>query len=96
MMVPNSPFTQQYMVIEAGVILRFSPFQQRFIKDLRVAPSQIFPSRWGSLRAYELIMRVFERPISVELFLYLFDVVRSPEQHCRGIRQGYIELVVGT
>lgn len=35
-------------------------------------------------------MRVFKRPISMELFLYLFDVVRNLE---RVFTQGYIDLV---
>lgn len=49
-------FIHSAMVTEEGVIPPFSPFQQRFLKALRAAPSQFFPSDWGPLWAFEQIM----------------------------------------
>lgn len=61
------------------------------LQFLLVTPLQTSPASWGSIRAFYLVMRNFEHPASVNLFLYLFDVVRNPSRYSRTMRQGFID-----
>lgn len=54
---------------------------------------QISPISWCSMRAFDLVIRNFECPASVDLFPYLFDVVRYPSRDSRRMRQGFIDLI---
>lgn len=75
------------------VPLPFTTFEKTMLQLLRVAPSQISLTSWGSLRAFDLVMRNFNRPSLSDLFLYLFDIVRNTTRDSRRMRQGFIDLL---
>lgn len=81
--VHNGPsfLVHSSMITRAGVRPPFTPFEKRLHTFLRVAPSQIIPLGLGSVRAYDPGNEGLRPPTSVELLLYLFDVVRNPERN---------------
>ncbi|MED6210269.1 hypothetical protein PIB30_062612 [Stylosanthes scabra] len=65
------------MFTEFGVRVPFSDFQQRLLNRASVAPSQLHPNSWSSIRCFELVTEFLELPQDPEVFLYLFKLYCS-------------------
>ncbi|MED6122780.1 hypothetical protein PIB30_043071 [Stylosanthes scabra] len=52
-------------------------FQQRLLNRASVAPSQLHPNSWSSIRCFELVTEFLELPQDPEVFLYLFKLYSS-------------------
>ncbi|MED6178291.1 hypothetical protein PIB30_106154 [Stylosanthes scabra] len=65
------------MFTEFGIRIPFSDFQQRLLNRASVAPSQLHPNSWSSIRCFELVTEFLELPQDPEVFLYLFKLYSS-------------------
>ncbi|MED6199467.1 hypothetical protein PIB30_076203 [Stylosanthes scabra] len=65
------------MFTEFGIRVPFSDFQQRLLNRASVAPSQLHPNSWSSIRCFELVTEFLELPQDPEVFLYLFKLYSS-------------------
>ncbi|MED6135921.1 hypothetical protein PIB30_051268 [Stylosanthes scabra] len=65
------------MFTEFGLRIPFSDFQQRLLNRASVAPSQLHPNSWSSIRCFELVTEFLELPQDPEVFLYLFKLYSS-------------------
>ncbi|MED6213803.1 hypothetical protein PIB30_096888 [Stylosanthes scabra] len=75
--VPHWLWVNEVMFTEFGIRVPFSDFQQRFLNRASVAPSQLHPNAWSSIRCFELVIEFLELPQDPEVFLYLFKLYCS-------------------
>ncbi|MED6121305.1 hypothetical protein PIB30_028928 [Stylosanthes scabra] len=74
---PHWLWVNEVMFTEFGVRVPFSDFQQRLLNRASVAPSQLHPNSWSSIRCFELVTEFLELPQDPEVFLYLFKLYSS-------------------
>ncbi|MED6185452.1 hypothetical protein PIB30_057210 [Stylosanthes scabra] len=60
------------MFIEFGVRVPFTDFQQRLLNRASVAPSQLHPNAWSSIRSFKLVTAFLGLPQDPVVFLCLF------------------------
>ncbi|MED6221163.1 hypothetical protein PIB30_051781 [Stylosanthes scabra] len=70
-------WANKVMFTEFGIRVPFSDFQQRLLNRASVAPSQLHPNAWSSIRYFELVTEFLELPQDPEVFLYLFKLYSS-------------------
>ncbi|MED6161990.1 hypothetical protein PIB30_066115 [Stylosanthes scabra] len=75
--VPHWLWVNEVMFTEFGVRIPFSDFQQRLLNRASVAPSQLHPNSWSSIRCFELVTEFLELPQDPKVFLYLFKLYSS-------------------
>ncbi|MED6210587.1 hypothetical protein PIB30_065522 [Stylosanthes scabra] len=75
--VPHWLWVNEVMFTEFGMRVPFSDFQQRLLNRASVAPSQLHPNAWSSIRCFELVTEFLELPQDPEVFLYLFKLYCS-------------------
>ncbi|MED6193619.1 hypothetical protein PIB30_021271 [Stylosanthes scabra] len=66
--VPHWLWVNEVMFTEFGVRVPFSDFQQRLLSRASVAPSQLHPNSWSSIRCFELVTEFLELPQDPEIF----------------------------
>lgn len=66
------------MLDELRVWPSFTDFEKEVLCWLRVALSQLHPNSWAFVRAFEIVMKVFFRPCSTNLFFTIFEAVWQP------------------
>lgn len=86
-------FIYSIMITEMGARPLLTPFQQQILRTLKVSPSQLRLSSWAFLRAFEVVMRAFHRPLSEELFLFFFNVERSLKRGPGRTQQRWVVLM---
>lgn len=83
-------FVHSAMLTKAEVLHPpFTSFEKGMLQFLHVAPSQISSANWGSMRVVDLVMSNFRRSASVDLFLYLFNVVWNSSRDSRKVPASY-------
>ncbi|MED6172667.1 hypothetical protein PIB30_052192 [Stylosanthes scabra] len=60
--VPHWLWVNKVMFTEFGIQVPFSDFQQRLLNRASVAPSQLHPNAWSSIRCFELVTEFLELP----------------------------------
>ncbi|MED6202901.1 hypothetical protein PIB30_110246, partial [Stylosanthes scabra] len=75
--VPHWLWVNEVMFTEFGIRIPFSDFQQRLLNRASVAPSQLHPNSWSSIRCFELVTEFLELSQDPEVFLYLFKLYSS-------------------
>ncbi|MED6154314.1 hypothetical protein PIB30_111143, partial [Stylosanthes scabra] len=75
--VPHWLWVNEVMFTEFGIRIPFSDFQQRLLNRASVAPLQLHPNSWSSIRCFELVTEFLELPQDPEVFLYLFKLYSS-------------------
>ncbi|MED6134476.1 hypothetical protein PIB30_037443 [Stylosanthes scabra] len=81
------------MFTEFGVRVPFSDFQQHLLNRASVAPSQLHPNSWSSIRCFELVTEFLELPQGPEVFLYLFKLYSSNTSG--KTKKGYMSVRLG-
>ncbi|MED6161412.1 hypothetical protein PIB30_060486 [Stylosanthes scabra] len=81
------------MFTKFGVRIPFSDFQQRLLNRAYVAPSQLHPNVWSSIRYFELMTEFLELPQDPEVFLYLFKLYSSNTSG--KTKKGYMSVRLG-
>ncbi|MED6112336.1 hypothetical protein PIB30_060771 [Stylosanthes scabra] len=81
------------MFTEFGFRIPFSIFQQRLLNRASVAPSQLHPNAWSSIRCFELVTEFLELPQDPEVFLYLFKLYSS--NNLGKMKKGYMSVRPG-
>ncbi|MED6165016.1 hypothetical protein PIB30_095662 [Stylosanthes scabra] len=70
--VPHWLWVNEVMFTDFGVRVPFTDFQQRLLNRASVAPSQLHPNAWASIRSFELVTEFLQLPQEPEVFLCLF------------------------
>ncbi|MED6211878.1 hypothetical protein PIB30_077808 [Stylosanthes scabra] len=65
------------MFTKFGIQVPFTEFQQRLLNRACVAPSQLHPNAWSSIRCFELVAEFLQLPQEPEVFLCLFKFYSS-------------------
>ncbi|MED6204709.1 hypothetical protein PIB30_011389 [Stylosanthes scabra] len=68
------------MFIEFGIWVPFTDFQQRLLNRVCVAPSQLHPNAWASIRCFELVTEWLQLPQEPEVFMCLFTFYSANTQ----------------
>ncbi|MED6171886.1 hypothetical protein PIB30_044983 [Stylosanthes scabra] len=68
---------ERVMFTDFGVRVPFTDFQQRFLNRASVAPCQLHPNAWASIRCFELVTELLQLPQETEVFLCLFKFYSS-------------------
>lgn len=79
-------YVYSMVLSKIGVRPPFTEFGQLILDQLRLAPTQLHPNIWAFLRAFELTMRALDCPLSVPLFVTIFNVVRSMPRFWASLR----------
>ncbi|MED6117087.1 hypothetical protein PIB30_106626, partial [Stylosanthes scabra] len=75
--VPHWLWVNEVMFTDFGVRVPFTDFQQRLLNRASVAPSQLHPNAWSSIRCFELVTEFLQLPQEPEVFLCLFKFYSS-------------------
>ncbi|MED6203212.1 hypothetical protein PIB30_113378, partial [Stylosanthes scabra] len=75
--VPHWLWVNEVMFTDFGVRVPFTDFQQRLLNRASVAPSQLHPNAWASIRCFELVTEFLQLPQEPEVFLCLFKFYSS-------------------
>ncbi|MED6171750.1 hypothetical protein PIB30_043629 [Stylosanthes scabra] len=75
--VPHWLWVNELMFTDFGVRVPFTDFQQRLLNRASVAPSQLHPNTWASIRCFELETEFLQLPQEPEVFLCLFKFYSS-------------------
>ncbi|MED6124170.1 hypothetical protein PIB30_056580, partial [Stylosanthes scabra] len=75
--VPHWLWVNEVMFTDFGVRIPFTDFQQRLLNRASVAPSQLHPNAWASIRSFELVTEFLQLPQEPEVFLCLFKFYSS-------------------
>ncbi|MED6139767.1 hypothetical protein PIB30_087009 [Stylosanthes scabra] len=70
--VPHWLWVNEVMFTDFGVRVPFTNFQQRLLNRASVAPFQLHPNAWASIRSFELVTEFLQLPQEPEVFLCLF------------------------
>ncbi|MED6121710.1 hypothetical protein PIB30_032710 [Stylosanthes scabra] len=70
--VPHWLWVNEVMFTEFGVRVPFTDFQQRLLNRSCIAPSQLYPNAWATIRYFELVTEWLELPQEPEVFMTLF------------------------
>ncbi|MED6213993.1 hypothetical protein PIB30_098769 [Stylosanthes scabra] len=60
--VPHWLWVNEVMFTDFGVRVPFTEFQQRLLNRASVAPSQLHPNAWASIRCFELVTKFLQLP----------------------------------
>ena len=74
-MSDETPFCFIYTTMFKKVKLRFpfTRFERELLTELDIAPAQLHPNSWAFVRAYQILCAHLGFPVSVDVFLYLFE-----------------------
>ncbi|MED6198407.1 hypothetical protein PIB30_066044 [Stylosanthes scabra] len=75
--VPHWLWVNEVMFTDFGVRVSFTDFQQRLLNRVSVAPSQLHPNAWASIRCFELVTEFLPLPQDPEVFLCFFKFYSS-------------------
>ncbi|MED6169135.1 hypothetical protein PIB30_018473 [Stylosanthes scabra] len=78
------------MFTEFGIRVPFTDFQQRLLNRACVAPSQLHPNAWVSIRCFELVTEWLQLPQEPEVFLCLFTFYSANTQG--KMKKGYMSV----
>lgn len=78
-------FVYPIMLDKLWVQLPFIDFKKEVFWWLRVAPFQFHPNYWAFVRDFEVVVKLFDRPRSLNLFFMMFEVVRQVEKVNDGV-----------
>ncbi|MED6217386.1 hypothetical protein PIB30_017232 [Stylosanthes scabra] len=70
--VPHWLWVNEVMFTEFGIRVSFFDFQQRLLNRSRIAPSQLHPNAWASIRCFELVTEWLGLPQEPEVFMTLY------------------------
>ncbi|MED6124913.1 hypothetical protein PIB30_063409 [Stylosanthes scabra] len=70
--VPHWLWVNEVMFTDFGVWVPFTVFQQRLLNQASVAPSQLHPNAWASIRCFELVTDFLQLPQEPEVFCCFF------------------------
>ncbi|XP_057761534.1 uncharacterized protein LOC130981825 [Arachis stenosperma] len=68
------------MFTQVGVRIPFSAFQMALLGRVSVAPSQLHPNSWASIRCFEMVCEYLELPVSVDVFLFFFNLTNPSKE----------------
>jgi len=68
------------MFTQVGVRIPFSAFQMALLGRVFVAPSQLHPNSWASIRCFEMVCEYLELPVSVDVFLFFFNLTNPSKE----------------
>ncbi|MED6109380.1 hypothetical protein PIB30_033076 [Stylosanthes scabra] len=77
---PHWLWVNEVMFIEFGIRVPFTEFQQRLLNRACVAPSQLHPNAWASIRCFELVTEWLQLPQEPEVFMCLFTFYSANTQ----------------
>ncbi|MED6125265.1 hypothetical protein PIB30_067033 [Stylosanthes scabra] len=77
---PHWLWVNEVMFTEFGIRIPFTDFQQRLLRRACVAPSQLHPNAWASIRCFELVTEWLELPQEPEVFMCLFTFYSANTQ----------------
>ncbi|MED6125916.1 hypothetical protein PIB30_073207 [Stylosanthes scabra] len=60
--VPHWLWVNEVMFTDFGVQVPFTEFKQRLLNRASVAPSQLHPNAWASIRCFELVTEILQLP----------------------------------
>ncbi|MED6175069.1 hypothetical protein PIB30_075026 [Stylosanthes scabra] len=75
--VPHWLWVNEVMFTEFGVRVPFFDFQQCLLNRFCIAPSQLHPNAWASIRFFELVTEWLGLPQEPEVFMTLFTFYSS-------------------
>ncbi|MED6216763.1 hypothetical protein PIB30_010792 [Stylosanthes scabra] len=75
--VPHWLWVNEVMFTDFGVRISFIDFQQRLLNRASVAPSQLHPNTWASIRCFELVTEFLQLSQEPKVFLCLFKFYSS-------------------
>ncbi|MED6146379.1 hypothetical protein PIB30_033990 [Stylosanthes scabra] len=88
--VPHWLWVNKVMFTDFGVRIPFTDFQRRLLNRASVAPSQLHPNAWASIRCFELVTEFLQLPQEPEVFLCLFKFYSSNTSG--RIKKGYMSI----
>ncbi|MED6183328.1 hypothetical protein PIB30_036961 [Stylosanthes scabra] len=88
--VPHWLWVNEVMFTDFGVRVPFTDFQQRLLNRASVAPSQLHPNAWASIRSFELVTEFLQLPQEPEVFLCLFKFYSA--NNSGQTRKGYMSV----
>src|ERR1044072_8928052 len=62
------------MFEEMGIKLPFSPFISKFLRVMRIAPTQLQPNSWALIRCFEIVCECFNFIPSYNLFFFFYKM----------------------
>ncbi|MED6171907.1 hypothetical protein PIB30_045304 [Stylosanthes scabra] len=68
------------MFTEFGICVPFTDFQQRLLLQACIAPSQLHPNAWASMRCFELVTEWVQLPQEPKVFMCLFTFYSANTQ----------------
>ncbi|MED6124086.1 hypothetical protein PIB30_055796 [Stylosanthes scabra] len=74
---PHWLWVNEVMFTEFGVRVPFTDFQQRLLNRSCIAPLQLHPNAWATIRCFELVTEWLELPQEPEVFITLFTFYSS-------------------
>ncbi|MED6157990.1 hypothetical protein PIB30_028700 [Stylosanthes scabra] len=77
---PHWLWVNEVMFTEFGIRVPFTDFQQRLLNRACVAPSQLQPNAWASIRCFELVTEWLQLPQEPEVILCLFTFYSANTQ----------------
>ncbi|MED6142961.1 hypothetical protein PIB30_002248 [Stylosanthes scabra] len=77
---PHWLWVNEVMFTEFGIRVPFIDFQQRLLNRACIAPSQLHPNAWASIRCYELVTEWLQLPQEPEVFMCLFTFYSANTQ----------------
>ncbi|MED6207930.1 hypothetical protein PIB30_040175 [Stylosanthes scabra] len=77
---PHWLWVNEVMFTEFGIRVPFTDFQQHLLRRACVAPSQLHPNAWASIRCFELVTEWLELPQEPEVFMCLFTFYSTKTQ----------------
>ncbi|MED6156877.1 hypothetical protein PIB30_018448 [Stylosanthes scabra] len=77
---PHWLWVNEVMFTEFGIRVPFTEFQQRLLNRACVAPTQLHPNAWASIRCFELVTEWLQLPQEPEVFMCLFTFYSANTQ----------------
>ncbi|MED6144348.1 hypothetical protein PIB30_014881 [Stylosanthes scabra] len=77
---PHWLWVNEEMFTEFGIRVPFTDFQQRLLLRACIAPSQLHPNAWASIRSFELVTEWLQLPQEPEVFMSLFTFYSTNTQ----------------
>jgi len=73
------PFFYIYQTVfkRIGMRLPFSAFERELFTKINVAPAQLHPNSWASVKAFDILCGYLGQPLSVDIFLHFFEVKKQ-------------------
>ncbi|XP_020961221.1 uncharacterized protein LOC110263781 [Arachis ipaensis] len=78
--VPDWIWFYKSMFTQVGVRIPLFDFQMALLNRISVSPSQLHPNIWASIRCFELVCEYLELPVSVDVFLFFFNLTNPSKQ----------------